>query len=114
MAEGKTVFIPLPGLDGILARSSLMHSEMEKIGTAIAAAAKVAVPKDTHATEDSINGGAELTGDGWTARASAGTPYAPYVEFGTEDTPAVPFMRTGLDTAVHGGGLSGGVTGNTD
>lgn len=113
MAGSKTTFIPTPGLDSLLAHSGLMLKEMAKIGTAIAVVAKATVPKDTHATEESIQGGAVLEGVGWTARASAGTPYAPYIEFGTEDTPQVPFMRTGLDAAVHGG-LSSSVTGNAD
>lgn len=102
-SSSNTTFIPTPGLDGILARSELMHREMEEVGTTIATVAKELVPKDTHATEESIEGGAVLEGSGWTARASAGTEYAPYVEFETEDTPAQPFMRPALDAAIHGG-----------
>ena len=106
----KTTFIPVPGLDGILARSELMHAEMAEIAETIVTVAKELVPKDTHATEESIEGGAVLEGSGWTARASAGTPYAPYVEYSTEDTPAQPFMRPALDAAVGGGGKSGTVS----
>lgn len=98
----KTTFIPVPGLDHILGASELMHSEMAKAGAGIAAAAKGLVPKDTHATEESIDGGAVFEDGQWIARASAGTPYAPYVEFGTEDTPAQPFMGPALESGLRG------------
>ncbi len=110
-ATGSSTFIPTPGLDTILAHSAQMAKSMQQVGENIASVAKVKVPKDTHATENSIEGGAAQQGTGWVAYASAGTPYAPYIEYGTEDTPTVPFMRQALDAAVHGGG-TGSVTGN--
>lgn len=97
---GKTYFIPIPGLEHILAASPLMAAEMAKIGTTMATVAKSRVPRDTGATYDSIQGGAVFEGGQWIARASANTPYAPFIEFGTEDTPTVPFMRDALAAAL--------------
>lgn len=100
MAAGKTVFIPVPGLDGILARSGQIHDSMQETGDKMAAIAKSKVPVLTGATQASIEGGAVLEGGVWVARASAGTDYAGYIEYGTSDTPSVPFMRPALDEAL--------------
>ena len=99
-----TTFIPVPGLDGILARSALMHAEMEKTRYGHRGRCQGARAEGHAAPPRKHRGGAAIQDGGWVAIASAGTPYAPYVEFGTEDTPAQPFMRPALDAGVSGAG----------
>lgn len=60
----------------------------------VADAARSIVPVDTGTLRDSI----EVVANGDTADVVVGAEYGPYVEFGTSDTPAQPFLRPALDS----------------
>lgn len=91
------IFIPNPAVEALLAVNPLMGSAMEDIAEEIADKATSAAPRDTGALADSIEGGAVLEGGTWKARVVAEVDYAAYVEFGTSDTPAQPFLRPAAD-----------------
>lgn len=66
------------------------HVAVDELGQEVALDAEQRAPVDTGALQDSIS-----YADG---AVTADVPYAPFVEYGTSDTPAQPFMRPAADT----------------
>lgn len=59
--------------------------------------AKVFVPKDTHATENSISVSMAISGHGLSATVGPTTDYAVYLEYGTRRMAQRAFMGPALD-----------------
>jgi HK97 gp10 family phage protein len=85
-------FVPSPRLLLDLAEEVKIDPAAEEV----LAAAEHLVPVDTGALKDSLHI-EDAPGGG--KRVVADTPYAVFVEFGTENMPAEPYLRPALDEA---------------
>lgn len=72
------------------------------LGEATASRAQALAPVRTGALRASIASHAEGITTTAKAAITAEVPYAAFVEFGTSDTPAQPYLRPALDSAVKG------------
>ena len=69
---------------------------MEDVGEQTATTARQRCPVDTGALRASIAVAANKTPNGTEVEISTGVSYARFVEFGTSDRPAQPFLRPAL------------------
>jgi hypothetical protein len=90
-------FVPDPTFEKQLQHDPEYLAYLDRVANEAAAAAKAAAPRDTGEYADSISG--EVVHDEGKARArvSSDDPKWPYIEFGTEDTPAFAPLRRPLD-----------------
>jgi HK97 gp10 family phage protein len=91
-----TAVIGVPELLARFARAAALAEVAEKaaidtLGNEVEVTAQAAAPVDTGALRDSI-----VYSDGV---VSVGVDYAGFVEYGTSDTPAQPYLRPAADTA---------------
>lgn len=93
-------FIPNPALPALLGASLEMRGEMQEVGEAVAERAESNAPVLTGELAASVETETVLEDGVWKARVRATAPYAAFVEFGTEDTPAQSFLRPALDEVV--------------
>lgn len=91
-------FIPNPLVGQQWERSREAMACVAEQGAKVKAAAIELVPVDTGALRDSIE--MVVEGISTTANAAIGATirYGGYVEYGTSNTPAQPYMRPALDT----------------
>jgi HK97 gp10 family phage protein len=90
-------FIPNPGLEEEWERSHEARDPMDEIGEAVVEEARRIAPVDTgdlaasiHAVEETVDGGPGVA-------IVADVSYAAFVELGTSDTPAQPYLRPALE-----------------
>lgn len=91
-------YIPNPFLAQQAERSAFTRADLRARGQIVLERARSLAPSLTGALRDSLQ--AELGPANERARVVIGTEiaYAAFVEFGTEDTPAVPYLRPALES----------------
>ena len=89
-------FVPNPAGIAALTREQHMAASMARIAAELEAEAKGIAPVETGAYRDSLRGEVELGEHGWEAHLVTDSPYWPYLEFGTSDTPMFATLRTAL------------------
>lgn len=89
-------FVPNPLFVTLLVASGQMEPMLTEIGRKKAEIARSIAPVDTGAFQASI---AYSVSPG-EVQLSANTPYAMYLEFGTEDTPTFATLRRALETPI--------------
>ena len=95
-------FIPNPRVEEELARSLGVRAALEHKARQVEEAAKSRVPVATGRLRDSIHVEAQEGEVRVVADAEDdGRAYASYVEFGTSETSAQPFLRPAIDDAAH-------------
>jgi HK97 gp10 family phage protein len=98
MPASTFTYTPNPSLRQDVARSTEVRDELGVRGEAVAARAQALAPRDTGALAASISSSLDLAGVlGWEATIEAAVRYAVFVEYGTSDTPAQPFLRPAGD-----------------
>lgn len=87
---------PNPAGIAAITRDDQMRRFMADKAQELENEAKAIAPVATGAFQDSLRGGVELGDDGWKAVLSTDSPYWPYLEFGTSDTPIFATLRRAL------------------
>lgn len=90
-------FIPNPLLDKEWEASPLAHALVARIGEEVRERAERLAPTDTGALAASIHVEVESVDGHPGAAVIADVPYAGYVETGTSDTPAQPYLRPAIE-----------------
>lgn len=90
-------FIPNPLLDKEWEASPLAHALVARIGEGVRERAENLAPKDTGALAASLHVEAESSDGHPGVVVIADVPYAAFVELGTIDTPAQPFLRPAIE-----------------
>lgn len=92
-------FIPNPRVGTQWEQATETREMIQDVGEAVAAEAAAIAPKLTGRLASSIRSAPDSSGP---ARSEIGADvdYAAYVEFGTSDTPAQPFLRPALERVV--------------
>lgn len=90
-------FIPNPLLQAEWEHSPLALALVKMIGEKVASEAERIAPKDTGALASSIHVDLEFSDGHPGAVIVADVPYAAFVELGTYDTPAQPFLRPAIE-----------------
>lgn len=80
--------ILVPAVDHIVAALPVVTAVVRTDAEAIAEAARGLAPVRTGRYRGSITAALEPSSEGARGRVSASVPYAPFIEFGTTDTPA--------------------------
>jgi HK97 gp10 family phage protein len=93
-------FIPNPFLEQQWTASHEAESMLSGVGARIAESARFMAPRLTGALAVSIRVDMTTDGEDRAVEILADVPYAGYVEFGTSDTPAQPFLRPALDEVI--------------
>lgn len=93
-------FIPNPGLEHEWEASADSRHMVDEIAEAVAEEARHLAPVDTGLLAASIKVEQETLDGNPGAVIVAGVPYAAYVEVGTSDTPAQPFLRPAIERAT--------------
>lgn len=93
-------FIPNPLVGAEWERSVEARLAVAHVGEEVAAKAKELAPVDTGALRDSI--ASHMASDAGAAKAEilADVPYAAFVEFGTANMAAEPYLRPALEAVV--------------
>ena len=93
-------FVPVPGLNALVASMPEMFAEMEQAAQAIAEIAKGMAPVDEGDYRDSIEGHAEYDPIAIGIVSATGDPeeQAIYLEFGTNDTPTFGTLRRAAES----------------
>lgn len=96
MADTTVTFIPNPALEREWAASAEARRLVDDIGENVRVAAEHLAPVDTGALASSIHTVEETVNGQPGVGIVADVPYAAFVELGTSDTPAQPFLRPAL------------------
>lgn len=88
-----------PEVEGELRRQRGIGDALRSVADDAANAARMFAPVRTGAYRASIASSVERSGDGYEARAGASVPYALFIEYGTNDTPAFSPLRKGIAAA---------------
>ena len=92
------VWVANPRFEEEVQQSDDLQSAVMEAAQAAADAAKGIVPVDTGALRDSIQAVEDKQGENAGATVEATAPYAMFVEFGTQDHSAQPFLRPAVDS----------------
>ena len=90
------VFTPNPAGIARMSRDNEFRSFMERVAREMEQEAQAIAPVSTGAYRESLRGVAEMGRDGWEAKLTTDSPYWPFLEFGTSDTPMFATLRTTL------------------
>ena len=96
-----TTFVPNPDFAREVQRSEDLQKAVDEAAAKVADAAKAIAPVDTGALQASIH---VVTGKDGEAEVIADVPYAVFVEFGTINDTAQPFLRPAADSVIGLGG----------
>lgn len=88
---------PNPAGIAALTRDEQMHHFMAEKAQELENEAKSIAPVSTGAFQDSLTGEVRMGDDGWEAVLTTDSPYWPYLEFGTSDTPIFATLRRALE-----------------